>query len=121
MSTDPKIGQIVWRYHHGQKRPVQVQYLGRNGTWRKWKRGAEPIFNENGCRAWFTNPVNCQWAAFEDALKRYAYAERARLPLSPRRDDVYDAVCEYVRQFSDQFGKKPADVWREAPKPEATA
>jgi hypothetical protein len=35
--------------------------------------------------------------------------------------DVYDAVCEYVRQFSDQFGKKPADVWREAPKPEATA
>lgn len=110
---DPRELQVVWRWSHKERRPIEVQYLGRNRTWRKWRRG-DHTWNENGCAAWYDNPVNCAWGHLEWLCLKPG----SRRPASAWADETFAVCCEYVRQFSAQFNGPCSEVWEKGLKPE---
>lgn len=110
--TEPREQQFVWRWSHAERRPIEVQYLGRNRSWRRWKRG-EAEWNENGCANWYDNPVNCAWGQ----LEALAFRPGSSRPASVRADEIFGVACEYVRQFSAQFNKPCGEVWEKGLKP----
>jgi len=114
---DPAPGQLIWRWSYRERRAIPLTYLGRNRTWRMYRHNGE-TWNENGLRRWFTNPTNCSWYGFTQAC--VAVAAFQNRTVEGRVEDAFDAACEYVRHFSDQFKKPAGQVWNDKDKPTPT-
>ena len=108
----PKPGQVVWRWSGPSGQPVPVTYVGRNGSWQRWKRG-DAEWSERSGSPWYDNAVNCAWAEFEFRVCNAGFRLKHFNTTREREAErAYEAACCYVRCFCDQFKASPQTAWK---------